>query len=125
MKKTRMQYCEDSIFLALSNILKAVEGESAFGQLDAESQSILKLLANCEKAGQEICITEVTSNPALGSSPVTLLKRIHHLRKQGWVSFENSTLHHRRIRLCLSQRAKREFELLSKQLSPMVSLNKA
>ncbi len=106
-----------SIFLEFSNLLKVTEGGCNFGKLDKESQSILKIVANAERTGSELCISDVINESDTGSSPATLLKRVHGLRDRGWLTFEKSSLHHRRIRLRLSQQSCEEFERLSDRLA--------
>jgi DNA-binding MarR family transcriptional regulator len=110
-----------SIFLEFSNLLKVTEGGCNFGKLDKESQAILKIVANAERLGDELCISDVINESDTGSSPATLLKRVHGLRDRGWLVFEKSRLHHRRIRLRLSEHACEEFERLSDRLASLIS----
>lgn len=103
-------------FLALSNILQAVEGNSAFGQLETESQAILKFIAANEGSASEICVTDITNNGAIPGAPATKLRRVHQLNSAGWIVLGKSDVHHRRIRLELSQMAKNEIANMSDDL---------
>lgn len=101
---------------ALSNILDAAEGESEFGQLDRESRAVLKFVGANEASGTEVCVKDITQNPALPGSPVTLMKRIHMLQETGWLVTGTSELHHRRVRLRLSAKSLRELNNTSTRL---------
>ncbi|MGV0960251.1 MAG: hypothetical protein ACOYB1_10485 [Limnohabitans sp.] len=104
-------------FLALSNILQAVEGNSAFGQLEIESQAILKFIAANEGSATEICVTDITNNGAIPGAPATKLRRVHQLNAAGWIVLGKSDVHHRRIRLQLSQMAQNEISNMSADLT--------
>lgn len=104
-------------FLALSNILLAVEGRSVFEHLDMESQAILKFVAANEAQLHELCVTDVTGNPMLPGAPATKLKRIHALQEQGWLLFEKSAQHHRRVRIILAPKATNEMASMTQQLN--------
>ncbi|MGV0985525.1 MAG: hypothetical protein ACOYB2_13325 [Limnohabitans sp.] len=112
-------------FLALSNILKAVEGGSTFGSIELESQIVLKFIAANEQAGHELCVTDITNNNSIPGAAATKLKRVHRLRDEGWLDFSTSAQHHRRLRIVLSQKAKDEMsqmsELLNLQLRSILS----
>lgn len=110
---------------ALNNILSAAEGSVDFGALDSESRAILKFVGYNTSRGQEVCVTDITQNPALGGSPVTLMKRLRLLRETGWLEMYNSNLHHRRIRLELSLKAKQDLNKVSTALEKSLpALNK-
>ena len=101
---------------ALTNILDAAEGRSSLGAMDPESRAILKFLGASNEAGQEVCIKDVTRNPQLHGSPVTLVKRIQGLCEGGWLEQGTSPVHHRRVTLTLSPKARRELDAVSTQL---------
>lgn len=101
---------------ALSNILDAVEGRSSLGAMDPESRAVLKFVGACATAGQEVCIKDVTHNPQLHGSPVTLAKRIQALCDAGWLVQGTSAEHHRRVTLSLSSKARRELNAVSSRL---------
>lgn len=109
---------------ALHNILNAAEGSTAFGGLDSESRAILKFIGQNTADGQEVCVTDITQNPALGGSPVTLMKRLRVLKDNGWVEMHSSELHHRRIRLELSLKAKQDLNKVSSAIEKSLTLNK-
>lgn len=101
---------------ALSNILDAAEGRSKLGAMDPESRAILKFVGASTAAGQEVCIKDITGNPQLHGSPVTLVKRIQSLCEGGWLVQGTSTIHHRRVTLNLSPKARRELNSVSSRL---------
>ena len=101
---------------ALTNILDAAEGRSGLGTLDPESRAILKFVGASTGAGQEVCIKDITRNPQLHASPVTLVKRIQGLCEGGWLVQGSSQVHHRRVTLSLSPKARRELNAVSAQL---------
>lgn len=98
---------------ALTNILDAAEGSSILAKLDPESRAILKFVGASTRAGQEVCIKDITHNPQLHGSPATLVKRIQGLCQAGWLLQGTSEVHHRRITLTLSAHAKRELNTVS------------
>ncbi len=101
---------------ALSNILDAAEGRSRMGEMDPESRAILKFVGASTSAGQEVCIKDVTHNPQLHGSPVTLFKRIQRLCESGWLVQGTSAIHHRRVTLSLSPKAGRELNAVSTRI---------
>lgn len=101
---------------ALSNILDAAEAQSGLAALDQESKAILKFVGANTRNGLELCIKDITQNSALPGSPVTQMKRIQRLCKDGWLQQGTSEQHHRRITLNLSPRAIRELNAVSHQL---------
>jgi hypothetical protein len=103
-------------FLALSNILRAVEGESVFGELDIESRSILTFVATNEAQNVESCVTDITGNASLPGAPATKFKRIQMLRDGGWLKAGASDLHHRRVSLALTRKAKSELDKIASAL---------
>lgn len=107
---------QKNTFLALSNILNAVEGSSTFGSIELESQIVLKFIAANEAKDFEVCITDITSNPSIPGAAATKLKRVHRLRDEGWLIFSSSTQHHRRVRIMLSQKSKDEIGKMSEAL---------
>jgi hypothetical protein len=98
---------------ALSNILDAAEGQSGLSGLDMESKAILKFVGANTRNGQEICVKDIAQNTALPGSPVTLMKRIQRLCNDGWLIQGSSDLHHRRVKLQLSDKATRELNAVS------------
>lgn len=106
----------NNTLFALTNILDAAEGRSGLGALDPESRAILKFVGASSSAGQEVCIKDITRNPQLHASPVTLVKRIQGLCMAGWLEQGTSTVHHRRVTLSLSAKARRELNAVSLQL---------
>jgi hypothetical protein len=109
---------------ALNNILSAAEGSAEFGSLDAESRAILKFIGYNTSRGEEVCVTDITQNPALGGSPVTLMKRLRSLKDGGWLEMHSSSIHHRRIRLELSIRAKQDLNRVSAALEKSLTFVK-
>lgn len=109
---------------ALNNILNAAEGSVEFGTLDAESRAILKFVGYSSSRGEEVCVTDITQNPALGGSPVTLMKRLRWLKDHDWLEMHKSDIHHRRIRLELSAKAKQDLNKVSAALEKSLTLNK-
>lgn len=101
------------MLFALTNILDAAEGRSRMGALDPESRAILKFVGASADAKQEVCIKDITRNPQLHGSAVTLVKRIQGLCEAGWLVQGTSALHHRRITLSLSPKARRELNAVS------------
>ena len=101
---------------ALSNILDAAEGRSRLGAMDPESRAILKFVGASTEAGQEVCIKDITGNPQLHGSPITLVKRIQSLTESGWLVQGTSDLHHRRVTLSLSAKARRELNAVSSRI---------
>ena len=106
---------------ALSNILDAAEGQSGLASLDLESKTILKFVGANTRNGQEICVKDITQNSALPGSPVTQMKRIQQLCREGWLVQGSSRLHHRRISLLLSPRATQELNAISEVLENHLS----
>jgi DNA-binding MarR family transcriptional regulator len=98
---------------ALSNILDAAENRSGLGDMDPESRAILKYVGACTGAGQEVCIKDITHNPQMHSSAVTLVKRIQSLCEAGWLVQGTSAVHHRRVTLSLTPKARRELNAVS------------
>lgn len=101
---------------ALSNILDAAEGRSKLGAMDPDSRAILKFVGASSEAGQEVCVKDITHNPQLHASPVTLVKRIQSLCDDGWLVQGTSLVHHRRVTLTLSAKARRELNAVSARL---------
>ncbi len=99
---------QKNIYIALSNILEAVQTNSELGSLDRESRSILNYLASQQAEAKEICITEITNNNKICGSPVTKFKRIHKLKDDGWITFSHSVFHGRRISISLSPKSEKE-----------------
>jgi hypothetical protein len=100
-------------FLALSNILNAAEGGSQFGLLETEKKEIIKFLAASESIGNEVCMTDITNNPAIPGAPATKLRRVHELKDALWIEFSHSNVHHRRIKVTLSEKANAEMQKMS------------
>lgn len=96
-------------YLVLSAILEDLQGKSILGSLDHESHALLKFVAMNNALGSEICISDITNNKDLPGSAATKLKRAHLLKAEGWLAFDSSSLHHRRIKLTLSPIATIEF----------------
>lgn len=109
---------------ALNNILNAAEGAAEFGSLDAESRAILKFVGYSTSRGEEVCVTDITQNPSLGGSPVTLMKRLRVLKETGWLEMHRSDIHHRRLRLELSLKAKQDLNKVSAALEKSLSFVK-
>lgn len=101
---------------ALSNILDAAEGQSCLALLDLESKAILKFVGANTRNGEEVCMKDITQNHALPGSPVTQMRRIQQLCKQGWLEQGTSLIHHRRITLRLSLKAMRELNAISDRI---------
>lgn len=97
----------------LNNILSSAEGVTEFGSLDPESRAILKFIGYSISVGEEVCVTDITQNPSLGGSPVTLMKRLRVLKETGWLEAHQSEIHHRRLRLELSIKAMQELNKVS------------
>lgn len=98
---------------ALTNIMDAAEGQSGLARLDQVSRSVLKFVEARAVDGYEVCVTDITSNPSLSASPVTLFSRIKGLCEGGWLLQSSSTHHHRRIALRLSAKARRELQAVT------------
>lgn len=101
---------------ALSNILDAAESQSRLGGMDPESRAILKFVGASTDAGLEVCIKDVSHNPLLHASPVTLVKRIQSLCESGWLLQGVSDVHHRRVTLQLSAMARTEINSVSTRI---------
>lgn len=106
---------------ALSNILDAAEGQSSLGAMDPESRAVLKFVGASTHAGQEVCVKDITHNPQLHGSPVTLLRRIQKLCEGGWLVQGTSPLHHRRVTLSLSSKARQELNVVSSKIESELS----
>jgi DNA-binding MarR family transcriptional regulator len=106
---------------ALSNILDAAEGRSRLGDMDPESRAILKFVGACTGAGKEVCIKDITHNPQMHSSAVTLVKRIQSLCEAGWLVQGTSAVHHRRVTLSLTPKARRELNAVSARIEAELS----
>jgi hypothetical protein len=106
---------------ALSNILDAAEGQSGLASLDQESKAILKFVGANTRNGQEVCVKDITQNSALPGSPVTQMKRIQLLYREGWLVQGPSDQHHRRISLQLSPKATQELNAISEVLDSHLS----
>jgi hypothetical protein len=103
-------------YLVLSALLEDLQGNSTLGSLDHESHALLKFVAMSNALGSEVCISDITGNKDLPGSAVTKLKRAHRLKEEGWLAFDSSSLHHRRIKLTLSPVATTEFMKISATL---------
>ncbi len=112
----------NNTLFALSNILDAAEGRSRLGGMDPESRAILKFVGASTSAGQEVCMKDVTGNPLLHGSPVTLVKRIQSLCEAGWLVQGTSAIHHRRVTLNLSPKARRELNAVSSRIEAELAL---
>ncbi len=103
----------NTTFLQLNNIIDWAVDASGFGELDLESRSVILYIANSEKNLKEVCASDIINNRDIPGSPVTLFKRIHHLRKKGWINSEQSIQHHRKLKLSLSNVAIENLNMVS------------
>lgn len=105
----------DDLYFRFLNLKQAVEDVTKLETLDAIEEQILQFIAKTYLAGETLCVTDLVAKSGI-ASPVTIHKRLKHLRRTGYIRIEPVANEYPKKNVSLTPNAVRYFNELARGL---------
>lgn len=105
----------DDLYFRFLNLKQAVENVTKLETLDAIEEQVLQFIARTRLAGRSVCVSDLVAKSGI-ASPVTIHKRLKHLRRTGYIKIEPVANEYPKKNVVLTPNAVSYFNEIAKRL---------